>query len=214
MLKFSINLVETDTQIKKMILQALADDVNIVIKKSMSEIDTNLKRVVKEAIEKEPEYASLKSGQLRAELGISDPSNIDKVVSAIVEGSKITHSPVRPGQMGLIGGFQYNLIKSDDMGGVIFTDIGSVFDTKGYYLPWLQWLLYEGGRPLVKKFRVQMGPSKNSRSGMAIMVRDKSNWHVPPQFAGTITNNWITRAIDRLDNEIVNIIQTAIEKRI
>lgn len=214
MLKFKLNIVETDTQIKQMILQALADDVNLVLKQATSEIDTKLKSLVKDAIEKEPEYTSLKSGQLRAELGISDPSNIDKVVEAIVQGSKITHNNVRAGQMGLIGGFQYNLIKADDMGGVIFTDIGSVFDTKGYYLPWLEWLLYEGGKPLVKKFRVQMGASKNSRSGMAIMVRDKSNWHVPPQFAGTITNNWITRAIDRLDSEIINIIQTAIEKRI
>jgi hypothetical protein len=214
MLKFSLNLVENDTQIKKMILQALADDVNIVIKKAMPEINSRIQQVVKNAIELEPEYASLKSGQLRAELGISDPSNIDKVVDAIVNNSKITHSPVRAGQVGLIGGFEYNLIKADDMGGVIYTDIGSVFDPKGYYLPWLQWLLYEGGRPLVKKFRVQMGPSKNSRSGMAIMVRDKANWHIPPQFAGTITNNWITRAIDRLDNEIISIIQTSIEKKI
>lgn len=214
MLKFSLNLVQTDTQIKKLILQSLADDMNIVIKKAMSDIDTRVKIVVKNAIQQEPEYTSLKSGQLRAELGISDPSNIDKVIDAIVDNSKITHSPVRAGQMGLIGGFQYNLIKADDMGGVIYTDIGSVFDAKGYYLPWLQWLLYEGGRPLVKKFRVQMGPSKNSRSGMAIMVRDRANWHIPPQFAGTITNNWITRAIDRLDSEIINIIQTSIEKRI
>jgi hypothetical protein len=214
MLKFRVDLVETDTQIKKMILQALADDVNIVLRRAMPEIDTRVQAIVKNAIQQEPEYTSLKSGQLRAELGIADPSNIDKVVDAIVDNSKITFSTVRAGQMGLIGGFEYNLIKADDMGGVIYTDIASVFDTKGYYLPWLQWLLYEGGRPLVKKFRVQMGPSKNSRSGMAIMVRDRANWHVPPQFAGTITNNWITRAIDRLDSEIVNIIQTSIEKRI
>ena len=214
MLKFSLNLVETDTQIKKLILQSLADTINIVIKKALSDIDIRVKSVVKNAIQQEPEYASLKSGQLRAELGISDPSNIDRVVDAIVDNSKITHSPVRAGQTGLIGGFQYNLIKADDMGGVIYTDIGSVFDEKGYYLPWLQWLLYEGGKPLVKKFRVQMGPSKNSRSGMAIMVKDKANWHIPPQFAGTISNNWITRAIDRLDNEIINIIKTSIEKKI
>ncbi len=214
MLKFNLKLVESDTQIKKMIFDALAQDLNDTIRKSLPEINENIKDMVKDSLKQEPEYSSLKSGQLRAEFGIKDPNDVDKVIEAMVDAAKITLVPVKVTQMGVSGGFKYTMLKADDLDGVIFTDIASVIDDKGYYLPWLKWLLYDGGKPLVKKFRVKMGSSNRSRSGMAIMVKSKSNWRVPPQFAGSISSNWVTRSIDKLDQKITNTIQKIIEKNI
>lgn len=213
-LKFNINLVESDTEIKKLILTALAEDLTTTFKKSLSEIETNIKRMVGEAIRQEPEYVSLKSGQLRAEFGIKNPDDVDKIIEAIVNTSNIILSPIKVTQIGLSGGIKYTMLKQEDLEGITFTDIASVLDNKGYYLPWLKWLLYEGGKPLVKKFRVKMGSSRNSRSGMAIMVKSKSNWRVPPQFAGSVSSNWITRAIDKIDTEVTSMIKSVIEKNI
>ena len=213
-LKFSLNLVESDTQIKKMILDALAQDLNDTLRKSLPAINQAIKDLVQDALKKEPEYASLKSGQLRAEFGIKDPADVDKVIDAMTAAAKITLVPVKITQMGVSGGFKYTMLKADDLDGVIFTDIASVMDDKGYYLPWLKWLLYDGGKPLVKKFRVKMGANSNSRSGMAIMVKSKSNWRVPPQFAGSISSNWVTRSVDKLDKEITSTIQKIIENNI
>ena len=61
---------------------------------------------------------------------------------------------------------------------------------------------------------MELGPNPNSRTGMAVMVGSNNNWRVPPAFVGTITNNWTTRAIDRIENQVGNIIQKTIENNI
>jgi hypothetical protein len=38
-----------------------------------------------------------------------------------------------------------------------------------------------------------------------------SVWRVPPEFAGNIKNNWITRAIDSAGPEIENLLQASIQ---
>jgi hypothetical protein len=43
---------------------------------------------------------------------------------------------------------------------------------------------------------------------------EKQNWRVPSEFAGTVNNNWITRAIDRLDPILLNDIEKELEKHI
>jgi hypothetical protein len=67
----------------------------------------------------------------------------------------------------------------------------------------LEWLLLEGNKTIIKNQQVIVRPSKFSRTGMALMQESNKSWKVPSQYAGTIRNNWITRAID--DNEgIIN----------
>ena len=46
------------------------------------------------------------------------------------------------------------------------------------------------------------------------MVESKNNWRVPPNFAGDQNNNWTTRAISKVDKEIVKIISTNINNSI
>lgn len=86
---------------------------------------------------------------------------------------------------------------------------------RGYQLPWLKWLLVEGTKPIVKNYAVKFGPNKSSRTGMAVMVNSSSNWSVPSEFAGTISSNWISRAIDDIsDLFISSIIENEIRKNL
>jgi hypothetical protein len=89
-----------------------------------------------------------------------------------------------------------------------------VTDSKGYSLPWLKWLLFEGSKPLIKNYSVKFGSNKRSRTGQAIMISSNKNWKVPSEFAGTVTNNWITRAIDRASDKILQDIQNIIESNL
>jgi hypothetical protein len=72
----------------------------------------------------------------------------------------------------------------------------------------------DGAKILVRQHEVKIGPSRYSRTGMALMVESKKNWRVPSEFSGTISNNWITRALENVDKEISDIIKNEITSKL
>ena len=210
-MRISANIVETNDEINTMILEIMADHINDTLNIAMPKITTEIKELVAVSLREEPEYQSLLSGRLKAEFGLSDTNMVDNIIDKLVSTIEVSRSTVSYNRIGLVGGFTITMMKSDDMNGVIFTDIASVISNNGQHLPWLQWLLLEGNNAIVKNFDVKMGSYSQSRSGMAIMVSSRDNWRVPPEFVGTISNNWTTRAIDRIEDKIYTLIQDIIE---
>lgn len=209
-MRISANIVETNDEINTMILEIMADHINDTLNIAMPKITTEIKELVALSLREEPEYQSLLSGRLRAEFGLSDTNMVDNIIDKLVSTIDVSRSTVSYNKIGLVGGFTITMMKSDDMNGVIFTDIASVISNNGQHLPWLQWLLLEGNNAIVKNFDVKMGSYSQSRSGMAIMVSSRDNWRVPPEFVGTISNNWTTRAIDRIEDKIDILIENII----
>lgn len=206
-MKFNITITEPSSSIAKKILSALQEDVRKLINSVIPKINTDVKTLVTEALRQEPEYSSLLSGTLKAEFGIYESSSVERIVQALANTLKIEQKPVSITNRGLNGGFILTMMKSDDMDGIIFIDSASVVDNqRGYVLPWLEWLLYKNNQPIVRNYSVSYTNSASSRSGLAIMVPDTTNWRVPPEFAGSVRNNWTTRAIARLDQAIYNTI--------
>ena len=210
-MRISANIVETNDEINTMILEIMADHINDTLNIAMPKITTEIKELVALSLREEPEYQSLLSGRLRAEFGLSDTNMVDNIIDKLVSTIDVSRSTVSYNKIVLVGGFTITMMKSDDMNGLIFTDIASVISNNGQHLPWLQWLLLEGNNAIVKNFDVKMGSYSQSRSGMAIMVSSRDNWRVPPEFVGTISNNWTTRAIDRIEDKIYTLIQDIIE---
>jgi hypothetical protein len=209
-MRISANIVETNDEINTMILEIMADHINDTLNIAMPKITTEIKELVALSLREEPEYQSLLSGRLRAEFGLSDTNMVDNIIDKLVSTIDVSRSTVSYNKIGLVGGFTITMMKSDDMNGLIFTDIASVISNNGQHLPWLQWLLLEGNNAIVKNFDVKMGSYSQSRSGMAIMVSSRDNWRVPPEFVGTISNNWTTRAIDRIEDKIDILIENII----
>ena len=209
-MRISANIVETNDEINTMILEIMADHINDTLNIAMPKITTEIKELVAVSLREEPEYQSLLSGRLKAEFGLSDTNMVDNIIDKLVSTIEVSRSTVSYNRIGLVGGFTITMMKSDDMNGVIFTDIASVISNNGQHLPWLQWLLLEGNNAIVKNFDVKMGSYSQSRSGMAIMVSSRDNWRVPPEFVGTISNNWTTRAIDRIEDKIDILIENII----
>ena len=213
-MKFSLRLLETDNQIAKLIMDELKIILDKAINKALPTISSQIKILVSESLRNQPEYSSLMTGTLKAELGIADATSINSVIDALIETLSVQRNAITVTNKGLSGGFVLTMMKSDDLNGVIYADIASVKDASGYSLPWLEWLLLKGNEILVKNYEVSYFPSPYSRSGMAIMIPSSSSWRVPPQFAGTEKDNWTTRAINSVEDSVYKIIQENIEKNL
>lgn len=213
-MKFSLRLLETDSQISKLIMDELKIILDKTINMALPKISTEIKILISEALRSQPEYSSLMTGTLKAELGIADATSINSVIDSLIETLAVQKNDIKVTNQGLSGGFSLTMMKSDDMNGVIYTDAASVKDASGYSLPWLEWLLLKGNEILVKNYEVSYVSSPYSRSGMAIMIPSSSSWRVPPQFAGTEKDNWTTRAINSVEDSVYKIIQENIEKNL
>lgn len=216
-MKLSLKLLESDSEVRKSIFNALVQDISITMSRAANEINNSLQGLLADALRQEPEYQSLMSGSLRAELGIANTSSVDSIVDKLSQTVNIQNVPVKYSNMGLSGGFIITAISSNDIGGLIGDNDAMVEDSiRGYNLPWLEWLTLKGTSGIIKDYQVSFSPGNpNSRTGMAVMISDQgSEWRVPAEFAGVIDNNWTTRAIERIDQKLQSIIIRAIERHI
>lgn len=209
---FKIKLLESDKQIAYNILKALLPDATNYLKSVIKYLQSNLPSVVHDAIVHTPEYESLTSGALQYEFGIPDPANkLSGLLDLWSHNIKINYSAPTIANSKIKGSFSANMIKID-FSDVLYSDYAVVVDSiRGYSLPWLEWLLLEGNKTIVNHQNVIFGPSRYSRTGYALMKESQSSWRVPSEFAGTISDNWITRALDNAENNINNIIEKAMD---
>jgi len=91
----------------------------------------------------------------------------------------------------------------------------SYITDKGKTIPWLRWLLLEGditiGHYVFRTTPIDVVRAY-SRTGLGLMfVKRSGRWTMPPEFAGTEQNNFITRAIAQvrvqIEETIVEIIK-------
>ena len=214
-MEISLKLLNSNSDINKKILIAIKDHLSIVFNKSVGPIQDKIRTNIKEALMSQPEYLSLISGQLKYEFGISTSQQVNDIIDLWIKNIVVDYSPPIAKASSVSGGFSLSAIR-DDYSDVISSQSAVVIDSKsGAILPWLEWLLLYGGKIIVKNYTVKFGPNPRSRTGMAVMIESNGkNWRVPPEFAGTSTNNWITRALDQMGDKVLDIIQTEIEKRI
>ncbi len=214
-MNFTFKLLDNDKSIRQKILTALADQINTAFSKASRDAAVEIQSIVKQSIEAEGEYLSLISGQLKYELGIPNPSIVDQIVDIWVKNINVNTKKVAVKASSLAGGFSISMIKSD-YSDVLGAAGATITDPEtGSFVPWLEWLLLRGGDILVKDYEVLLGPNPRSRTGMAVMVSSKKDYRMPAKFAGTESNNWVYRAISRLDDtKMQNIIRVALEKNI
>lgn len=203
----SLDILESNDEISKKILQALIPQINNFLQNAFNKIKPKLVSIVIEAIKAAPEYNSLLSGQLQAEFGIPDSSSRLNNLLNIWENITFELQQATIKNNEITGGFILNMIKSD-YSDVINSDSAIFTTEKGTDLRWLEWLLLFGNKTIIKDYTIILGPNPRSRTGKAIMRGVTSGkWRVPPEFAGYANDNWITRAIDSVDDEINNLLQ-------
>lgn len=213
-MRFTLKLLETDSQFRQMVLEQMFEQLNKAIQTSIPKIKLSTQELLKTAILSEPEYGALTSsrGPLRIEFGIEDPSMVNLAIDNIVNTVNIKATKLKIGNLGISGGFVLTAIPKDEL--EMISKSFSQFTEKGVSLEWLRWLLYEGANPIVRGYSVRIAENRHSRTGGALMVQSKKSWRVPATYIGTAKNNWITRSIDKIEDQITSLIQTSIESSI
>jgi len=198
-----VRIKESLSQIQKSVNKALARIINALLPKAANKIEPKIKEVVRSALLESPEIQSLKSGTLKFEFGLDgDPTN--QIVDAIVSSLEVRISKV---DKNLKGGF-YVYMQPTSYANLVNLSIAQQKTEKGVNLPWLKWLLTLGDSIIVANFGVEFGPG-TGRSGGATMSEDFRPYKVNSAYSGTIDNNFITRAIDRVSPQIRSIIKGA-----
>ena len=211
-----LKLLDSNSSIEKKILQSLAVELKGIFTKASEKIKKQLQIIVKEAIESQGEYQQLLSGQLKDELGIPNPvSRVNAIVDVWINNVQVNTRPVSVSGSSLKGSMSIGMIKQD-YSDVLGMGEATITDTKtGSVIPWLYWLLLGGGDILVKDYAIKIGPSKRSRTGNAIMIKSPKNWRMPAKYVGVADNNWVYRAISKIDDATMqNIVKRALEKNL
>lgn len=202
-LSFNVKLTESNSVIAQNMLKALLPDINRYFNSISQNMKQNISNIVVNYIKAQPEYESLISGKLKAEFGLPDASSrLSSILSQIESGAMVQTKPISISGGKLRGSIKLQMIQKD------FGDLLSIGDAtftteKGSSLEWLRWLLIEGDNIIISEYYFIAGPYSNSRTGMGIMHGfEGGSWRVPPEYAGNINNNWITRAIDAASSDI------------
>lgn len=197
---------------EKVILQALRDLLSTKFNNLASEIESKAREIIAQNIYNSDEYKSLVGGELRTEIGLADTSKAQDIVQQFISTISVKNRQIRKTGNKLTGGF--DLVGLTDFGYLLSSSAAVYVTEKGVTLPWLKWLLFEGDKIIIRHYDVSYKHPERSRTGGAIMVPRKeagSGWRVPPEYSGTESNNFLTRAIDaalpQLDSSIQSLLR-------
>ena len=149
----SINIVESDSQIENMILHALVKEANKILTNVKNKVVSNVKPVIRTALENSPAIESLRSGVLKIDFGLtkdSTPAIIDTIVNSVDARTvrfSVVGSSIKGGLTLTVQPTDYSLLTTNPaIGGQVI---------KGGVMPWLDWMLVAGDAIIVANFGVE-----------------------------------------------------------
>lgn len=213
LMKLQLKLEESSREIRSRIAGLLAEELDSLFRSTARNIRQPLQNLVEAAIRRRPEYESMvaAAGELRGALGLVDPKQrLDDILAVWKNSLTMTIKPVRAAGVKLTGGFTLEMINSDYQD-VINLAAASFISEHSFLIPWLEWLLIAGSRPVVKNWNVEYDLNTfqrdRSRTGLALMIRSSGSWSVPDEYAGTMSNNFVTRALEDAESDIINLFE-------
>ena len=180
------------------ILRGLAEEVNGAMKSAQVKIENEVRPAAAIAIADCYEMRSLIGGSLQGHLGIRPGENdvaVFQIAQSVAQSVYVQFQPMTDKK----GGFLEILIQPSTFANILSLPAGinKVYSKKygAYEMPWLDWLITEGDKPIVKGYKYVNDTI--GRSGQGIMKQESGeSWRVPPEFAGDVNDNYITRALD------------------
>ena len=206
-IRASLKLITTPKKIEQEINKIIIKRFDTRFRDIGSKLTKILRTTIEQAITSSHDYSDVISGGLKTELGVVDPqTHLDQMVSIISSSTHVTTSRLRVVSGSVVGDMTAKAVLSD-FSDVFNAGIGLYTTLKGDVIPWLEWLLKEGDKIIIRNYGVEFGHPEDSRTNDAIMRLNRRGWRVPSQYSGTIENNFITRAIDSSLNKMQDEIQ-------
>lgn len=204
----SLKLIDSVSSIKKMANQAIAAKLKKgPSKEKLNKAARHFKELIAEWIREQPEIQSLSGGgqgSLAAQFGLF-PGQEDSAINAIIKAvTKAIEVDVKRINVNTLDGslLTFNFQPSS-MSNLLSLPEGQVIQGETV-LRWLEWLLVKGTTTIIKGYSYKA--SNQGRSGGGTM-EPKGTWRVDPRFAGTLENNFITRAFDGREKDIQKFLE-------
>jgi hypothetical protein len=201
-MKLNLRLTTPPAKIKEMIADQTTEYLNKKIRKNYARVVNSLRQKIPFWIRSQPEIQSLLGegipGSLNALFGLynGDASRaVNDIIEAIKQSTSIKIEKINRRYQGNIE-FAF---QSSDFINILGLSSGHVATEKGADLHWLEWLVSLGDTIIVTGY--QYSPKASGRSGGGIMKKG-AFFRVPPQYAGTLEDNFITRALSNREKEI------------
>ena len=184
-------------------LRAISENFNKIIRNKKPVIQDRINKIVRNRLFYCPELISLRSdlpGELRSEFGITQTEAVvatETTIRAIQNGITVEITPLKPNRPGKIA-------VSLDLTGLKNQNLSTII--KNGSLPYMNWLLEYGDRTIIYDYSISA--VGRGRSGVPGIMVGGSGWRVPPQYSGVEGNNFVTRALDGLEEELTNVLNT------
>lgn len=201
------------------LLNDMSADLQPKLQRAYNRATNKIKKIVKESIINSLEYQSmLPGGAIYHELGIPNiASKLRTIVNTIINNidAGITDIDISNGRINF--SFHINILRSD------FEDILGLpeaeYETEdvegsggGHILQWLRWMLIDGDSNIILGYHYIAKYAETSRTDFGIMAKG-GNWTISP-ISGSIDNNWLTRAMDKVKGEINFIIEDEVARAV
>lgn len=167
-------------------------------------LNNDLKNFIKdeiaERIRNTPHYQSLISGELNVEFGLLNAqSQLENIINVLSSEVDINFNPLDDNMNGSIE----VVIPLDRVG------LEGFYTSIGGPVPWLDWLLSAGSSIVIADYKIVRGDFASSRSGAALMVPGEG-YHVPVEYAGVAGDNFITQALEGIEEMILGRIENVL----
>ena len=190
-------------------LSALSDKLIKRLNLYNTNVTTRIKNVARRALENSDFYKQFTPlSSLVGELGIpfgEEHSRMLRVVEVLVNNILYHFTPVTSGGKFLWSMEIWTVVDSQVFALLAQLNEAIVKTNKGEELNWVDWTLTKGSRIVIGKYHVSPMVGLG-RSTVAIM-RKGGFWKVPSAYAGTLGDNWITRAFEADIDEFADVIQ-------
>jgi hypothetical protein len=208
---------------EKIIFNALKADLTKKVQASVGKIKQDVKpkisAIILKALNDSNTVQSLLSGKLKDDFGLFGNvvnvtmANITKTIS-----DNIDINIVRSTKSDAILTTTLEILPAEDYAKIISVPGGSI-PSKGGNVDWLEWLLLRGTQVVIGDFWLFTNAKGFTRSGgNSIMKRIESTprdpFRVDPNYAGTVDDNFITRAIQSASNDILNALVVSVDRSI
>lgn len=206
-----IELTDSIQSIERKVNKAIAEEMNILLMKKKPSIERECKKLVSSWILAQPEIQSLRSStpdSLSGQFGLipgADEIAVKDIISAVEDSISASVSRIDDKlNGGILVYFQPSTFTN-----LLGLTSGHVYYAKGD-LHWLDWLLTEGDRIIVVNYSYEPGLGLG-RSRLGHMTKT-GTFRVPPEFSGTVQNNFITRALigKGQESDIFNVFKKAL----
>lgn len=205
----TLRLIDSKAKIARAMNEALSVELNKNLKNNTRSAQDKIKSLVPQWIKEQPEIESILDGgvfgSLNAQFGFiagTAPEAVEAIASAISDSITVEFETVKDN---LSGGIIF-YFQPDNFANILSLPEAFIPALSGP-LPWLEWLLTRGSTTIVSGY--SYSPDSSGRSGGGTMRLGKA-WRVPPQFAGTTEDNFISRALEGREKELSSILRGAL----